>query len=368
MLDVSFKLLATAERPLKNRSRVRVYHGTHEILARVVLFDREELAPGDTAYVQLRLEAPTVAMARDRYIVRQYSPVFTIGGGEILFVHPQKHTAKDDILPQLQRLHTGSLEEVVEIYVKDAELSPVTPRAIAGMLAVVEQEITDALQSLIRRHAVVNTVDDGIAVIHTAHYQALSHALAETVENFHKTFPLKTGMAKEELRKKLPSSLTAQVFQQLLREHVRAGQLRIMQDLVCHAGHQVQLSPAQQRIKDQLSALYLSKNVQPPLRKEAVAQVNGSEKDIEAMLRLLLDEGILVRVETDLHYHQESLRAIVEQTIAYLQQHQEMTVGDFKTLLGVSRKYAVPLLAHLDASGVTLRKGDVRILRQQREA
>lgn len=368
MLDASFELLATAERPLKNRSRVRVYHGTHEILARVMLFDREELAPGDTAYAQLRLEAPAVAMARDRYIVRQYSPVVTIGGGEILFVHPHKHTTKDNILPKLQRLHTGSLEDVIEIYVKEAEFALVTPRAIAGILAVIEPDIADALQTLIRRHVIVNTVDDGIAVMHAIHYEALSKRVIGTLEKFHNTFPLKAGMAKEELRKKLPSALMPQVFQRILHEHVRDGQIRVMQDLVCHAGHQVQLSPAQQRIREQLSGLYLSKNTQPPLWKEALASVDSSEKDIEAMLRLLVDDGVLVRVETDLHYHHESLHAIVEQTVAYLQQHHEMTVGDFKTLLGVSRKYAVPLLAYLDASGVTLRKGDVRILRQQRDA
>jgi len=367
MLDVSLLLLPSAERPLKNRTRVRIYHGTSELLARVALFDREELLPGDETYGQLRLEAPAVVMARDRYIVRQYSPIVTIGGGQILFVHPKKHTTKDVVLSQFRTLHTGSLEEVVEVYVKEAGFEPVTPRAISGVLAVVEPEITTAFQQLIEQRLVVNTSDDGIAVLHTTHYQTLNTLLTETLQTFHRTFPLKAGMAKEELRKKLPSSLTLQVFQQLLREQIQAGHLQVMQDLVRYTTHQVKLSPTQRQAKEHFITLYRSGEAQPPLRKEALASLHGDEKEGEAMLRVLIDEGILIRVETDLYYHHEVLQTLVEKTIEFLKRHQEMTVGDLKTLFHVSRKYAVPLLAYLDASGVTIRKGDIRILRQQRE-
>ena len=365
MLDASLKLLSGAERPLKNRSRVRVYCGTNEVLARVVLLDREELHPGDETYAQLRLEASAVVMAGDRYIVRQYSPVITIGGGEILNVHPKKHTGNAAILAQLRALHTGSLDEVVEVYVREAEFVPVSSRAIAGMLAVVEQEIADALQRLLAQGTIVNISATDIAVLHAAHYRQLSSLLTDTLAAFHTQSPLKSGMAKEELRKKLPSALAPQIFQRLLDEHARSGAIRVMQDLVCHGEHQVRLSPAQRRIKDQLIDLYLSKKDQPPVRKEALAHVQGKEKEAEAMLRVLLDDGTLVRVETDLFYHHEALDAIVRQATDFLKQHQEMTVGDFKNLIQVSRKYAVPLLAYLDANGITLRKGDVRILRQQ---
>jgi selenocysteine-specific elongation factor len=363
MLDAYLTLLPKVAKPLKNRSRVRFHHGTSEILARVVLLERAELTPGISTYMQFHLEAPLVAMARDRYILRSYSPVLTIGGGEIVYVHPQKHKRSSDILKQMRTLREGTLDQVVEVYVAQSRFHPITPRAIAGVLAVSPHEIARSLQQLIRQKVIINIAEQGIAAIHVTQYRALSTMLVQAIEEFHQKFPLKPGMAKEELRKKLPIDLSLQVFQHLLDGQVNAGHIEVEQNTVKKQTHRLILSATQSTLKQQLEKVYLANRFQPPNRKDALDRIKTSDKEREEIFRLLVDEGTLIRVDNDLYYHQETLKEIMHRVIEHLKQHTEMMVGDVKTLFQVSRKYAVPLLAYLDAAGITIRKGDARILR-----
>ena len=365
MLDAWLSLLPKTARPLKNRGWVRFHHGTSEILARIVLFDREELTPGEDTFVQIRLEAPVAAMARDRYIIRSYSPIITIGGGEIVHVRPKKHKQSVPIIPYLKTLREGTLEEILDIYVEQAGFEPVAPRTILGMLAVSEQEIIIALQELIQQQRLVNILPQGIAVLHASHYHNLQTRMLEALENFHQTFPLKLGMTKEELRKKLPASCSTQVFQYLLQEQVRARAIEVDQHIVRTASHIVRLTSEQQAVKQHLEHLYHSCRFQPPPRQEALESSGVSVPESAEILEVLIAEGTLVRVEQDLYYHQAVLNEIQHLVVDHLTRHHEMTVGDFKTLLQASRKYAVPVLAYLDATGLTIRNGDVRILRRK---
>lgn len=364
MLDAHLTLLPQAARPLKHRSRVRFHHGAAELMARVVLFDRDELAPGDSAYVQFRLEAPTVALAGDRYIIRSYSPVVTIGGGEILFTQPAKHKRSAPVIEQMQTLHHGSPEEVVTIYVQHAGRQPITPRRIAGMLAAPPAQIEQSLRRLLQAGRVRNTAQDGLAVIHADTYQRLVNQLLAVLEDFHRQFPLKAGIAKEELRKKLPADLPAQVFQQLLDDQSQAGAICVEPTMVRTSSHRLQLSAAQRAIKDQLETAYRAGRFQPPNRKAALEQVDAAAKEREAVFQVLVDEGTLRRVDQELYYHHDVLAEMTEQILAHLRQQREISVGGVKDVFGISRKYAVPLLTYWDATGLTMRKGDVRILRE----
>lgn len=363
MLDAHLTLTPKAPKSLKYRARVRFHHGTSEILGRVIFFDREELLPDDSAYVQFRLESALVAMARDRYIIRSYSPIITIGGGEILFIHPQKHKRSSRIVARMTTLKNGSLKDVLSMYVEHAKLQPITSKTISGMLAVTEDDIQRGLHLLIQQKSVVNTVKQGIAVIHAGHYQHTMTKLLQVLDEFHAQFPLKSGMAKEELRKKLPADLPLQIFQQILDDQVNAGAICVEQKMVRKSAYRLQLSAEQRQIKQKLEQLYLSAHSQPPNRKDALKSTGFPEKESQEILRLLLDDGTLVRVEGEIYYHKDILDEITQRIIGYLKEHHELTVGDVKNLLQLSRKYTVPILTYLDAAGITIRKGDVRVLR-----
>ena len=364
MLDAHFTLLTNASKSLKHRQRVRFHHGTNEILARVILFDREELQPGESTYIQIRLEAPLVAMARDRFIIRSYSPIMTIGGGEILSIHPQKHKRSGDVLERLQTLQHGSLEEILSLYVHDARFQPITPQAISGMLALHEREISQSFQQLLQQGVIIQTGSQGMAVIHRSYYQQLQTTINDVLTDFHRQFPLKAGMMKEELRKKLPSSLPTHIFQQALEELMNTGTICVEQKLVRKGDHRIRLTSDQERAKQKLEQVYLSSRFQPPNASDAVKHTGLPEKEGQEMLRLLMDEGTFIRLEGDLYYHKDVLQDMIAKIVAYLKHHQEIAIGNVKDLFQISRKYSVPILAYLDAEGVTLRKGDVRILRE----
>jgi selenocysteine-specific elongation factor len=302
-------------------------------------------------------------MARDRYIIRSYSPTVTIGGGEILYVHPKKHKRSSQVLNQMRTLKEGTLEEVLEVYVERTKFQPITPRAISGILAVYRENIVESFHRLIRNNLIINTDNQGIAVIHATHYRNLSTMLLQALNEFHQRFPLKSGMAKEELRKKLPADLSLQVFQQILDEQAADGQIWVEQNIVRKSTHQLTLSVTQSTIKQRLEKSYLSSRFQPPNRKDALKITEVSEKESEEIFHLLVDEGTLVRVDNEVYYHKDVLEEITQRITKHLNQHHEMAVGDVKNLLQVSRKYAVPILVYLDTEGITIRKGDVRVLR-----
>ncbi len=363
MLDAYLKLTPKASRPLKHRSRIRFHHGTSEIMARVMLFDREELLPGEQTFAQFRLETPLVAMGRDRYIIRSYSPIITIGGGEIADVHPQKHKRSFRIIPRLDTLKNGSLKEVIELYVEDAQFQPLSPKTLSGMVAVETSRIQQGVEQLIQQGQIINTSKQEIAVIHRTHYQGLVTRILEILEQFHTQCPLKIGMQKEELRKKLPPELAASIFQQVLDEQMAAGTIQVEQNRVRKSTYHLRLTPQQQHIQHTLEEVYLSSSFQPPGRKDALQKSGIPEKEGMELFNLLVDTGVLVRIEEDIYYHQTILKEMTHTIIEYLKRHHEISVGDVKNLFQTSRKYTVPMLAYWDAENITVRKGDIRVLR-----
>ncbi len=363
MLDAYLKLTPKAARPLKYRSRVRLHHGTSEILARVILFDREELLPGESAYVQFRCETPLIALARDRYIIRSYSPVITIGGGEILYLHPGKHKRSSALVSRMATLHHGELEDVLARYVEDAEFTPISAGRIAGMIAAPPARIREGMERLRQQGVAIAVPGQADEMIHATHYQQARQRLLQYVEEFHAQFPLKSGMTKEELRKKLPAALPQILFQRLLEELGAEGALDVEQNLIRRQAHRISLTPKQQHIKETLERIYLDARFQPPNKKDALQKIGAPEKEGDAMFSVLLTEKILLRVENDLYYHHKVFAEMTARIVEHLKQHQEISIGDVKNLFDISRKYSVPVMAYLDAENITLRKGDIRILR-----
>ncbi len=365
MIDAYLSLTSKAPRSLKYRARVRFHHGTNEIMARMILFDREELLPGESACVQFRFDTPLVAMARDRYIIRSYSPTITIGGGEILYVHPQKHKLSSNVLPRLETLKNASLGDVLSLYVEDAKYQPVSVLQIAGLLAVPEDDIREGIKQLLERNELVNMASQGgPAVLHRTQYQILTELFSRELEQFHTQYPLKPGMSKEEFRKKLPADLPVQVFQQILDRQVQAGILVLERNIVRKGEYRLQLSGRQEQLYRQLEAVYQKARFQPPSRKNALQQIAAVKNEGQEIFSLLSDSGILIRVEDEMYFHHTVLAEITQLIVDYLHQQQEMAIGDVKNLLQTSRKYTVPIMTYLDAQNITVRQGDVRILRQ----
>ncbi|HWP47552.1 MAG TPA: selenocysteine-specific translation elongation factor [Candidatus Limnocylindrales bacterium] len=365
MLDVHLQLLAKADKPLKNRTRVRFHVGTSEIMARIVLLDREELEPGQETFAQIHLEAPGVVLAGDRYVIRSYSPVITIGGGEILNPHPQKHKRfAPQPLKDLRILREGSLDQVIEVYARWNRWKPVNVQTLLGQITASKQNIRSELEKLSEQGKLVLMDPEARIFIHRDTYEELKGMVQTYLKDFHAKYPLKLGMSKEELRSKLPEELPIQIFNKVLEEQTEAGILTVDKKIVRLSTHHIQLSLEQEQIRRKLEEIYLSGGFQPPNYEEVLEKIGGNRELVEEIFQFLLEVGTLVRVREPIFYHRSKLEEIKSTVVQFLKDKGSIEVGILKDLLGISRKYAIPLLEYFDSLGLTIRTGDTRVLRE----
>ncbi len=362
VVDATLELLADAPRPLKTRDRVRVHVGTSEIMARILLLDRAELAPGAQAYARLRLEAPLVALPGDRYVVRSYSPIVTIGGGTVLDIAPPRFKRKTpQLLTHLQLLEGGSPEEVVEEHLRQAGPSGLR----SGELAARTPFGADRLRLLfdrLQQNARIVAVDRE-RFVHAKAEARLRSQILELLGAFHAQNPLRAGISREELRVRT-GGIEERIFGHLLLALEAEGLVKAERDKVRLATHQVRLSPEQRRLLERLEAEFREAAAAPPSPEEALAKVglNGSAE--HELFQILLEDHRLVRVKESLFFHAAALREVEAKLVASLKEKKEITPGEVKDLLGVSRKYAIPLLEYFDGQRLTVRVGDRRVLRR----
>jgi selenocysteine-specific elongation factor len=197
------------------------------------------------------------------------------------------------------------------------------------------------------------------------HGEAVEHLRSEAhqaLASYHAREPLRPGMSKEELRTRL-GGLDERIFLALLDRFGEAGHLVVDRDKVRLTDHQVRLDPRQRDVLSGVEALFRDATVTPPTLEEAFGRLRIERPEDQALVQVLLDERRLVRVREGLYFHAEALQAIQTRVVDYLRGHEAISPPELKDLLGVTRKYAIPLLEYLDAQRVTVRVGDRRILR-----
>ena len=363
MLDATCELLADAPAPLKTRQRVRFHIGTSEVMARIHLLDRDELEPGDRGYVQVRLEATVVALPRDRYVIRSYSPMVTIGGGELLDVAPPKARQSPALVARLAVLERGEPAAVIEEHVHRAGPGGARTADLRARTSFGQEALRGLLADLTGRGRVL--LVDREWYVHADAAQRLREEAVEALRAFHAREPLKPGMSKEELRTRL-GGLDERAFLPLLDRFAAAGAIAVEKDKVRLAEHQVRLDPHQQALLERLEAEFREAGVAPPSAEEAFGKLGMSRPEDQALLQVLLDERRLVRVKEGLYFHAAPLRHAESRVAAFLRERREITPQDMKDLLGITRKYAIPLLEYLDGQRLTVRVGDKRVLREAR--
>jgi selenocysteine-specific elongation factor len=361
MLDATCELLAEAPAPLRTRQRVRFHIGTSEVMARVHLVEGAALEPGQSGYVQLRLEGPVVALPRDRYVIRTYSPMLTIGGGELLDVAPPKARRSPVWAARLRTFETGEAAAIVEAHIERVGGGGVRTAELRARTAFGPERLQALLQDLVARGRVF--VVDREWYVHAEAAARLGREAETALATFHAREPLKPGMSKEELRTRL-GGLEERVFLALLDRFAAAGVLVVDRDKVRQAGHAVRLTPAQQATFDRIEAEFRAAGVAPPTLEEVFGKVGASGASAQAIAQLLVDGRRLVRIREGLYFHAEPLQGAVSQVVAFLRERQAITPQEIKDLLGISRKYAIPLLEWLDAQRLTVRVGDKRVLRE----
>jgi selenocysteine-specific elongation factor len=349
---------------LKHRAQVRFHIGTSEIMGRVILLDRNEVKPGEEVFAQLRLEAPAVAAPQDRYVLRSYSPVMTIAGGTILDALPAKHKRhRPEVLKHLTVLRDGTAVQSLTAHLHQADYAGLKWSDFLLRSPLDEASLHVMVTELQHQGVGVRIEDTPPWLVHHEQYARVRAHLLHLLEEFHRHYPLRPAMVTEELRSKFPG-MEEKVFTTLLQDLTASGHLEVSRDKVKLAQHTVTLSPERQAIVDALELTFHQAQYQPPSVEEAFAAQKTTPNDERALLQVLVDQQKLVRLKGDIFYHRDVLGAIEQQLRTYLEEKGEITAGEFRDLLHISRKYAIPLLEHFDNQRLTVRLGDKRVLRK----
>lgn len=368
IIDAELELLTDAPRPLRSRARVRFHAGAAEALARVqVLNESGEIAPGARGLVQLRTESPVVVVGNERFIIRSYSPSRTIAGGRVLDNDAHRYRGRDARLPAHDRLlslaHANN-EETVKILVNAAGergLRRADLLSRTGWLdSVLEHVVSDALAS----KSILET--EGLLLSQNIFTRLLNQTV-KAVKSYHKTEPLARGLVRETLRERVFAELPAEIFRSVLAQAEAAGVLVAEREFIRAREHQLTLSDEDEKLQRRFEQLYEKAGLAAPDANEALALVSSSRVSPEharKILQLSINNGTLVRIG-DFLFHKDALERLLEQLREYAKLHEPerlIDVAAFKDLTGVSRKYAIPLLEHLDRTRVTRRAGDRRII------
>ena len=366
-LDCRLNLLPGA-RPLKNCARVHFHCHTSETIAEVVLLETKELQPGSGAFAQLRLSEPGVFMPGDRFIIRQFSPVTTIGGGAVLDNQPARHRFRDPtVAPLLETLEKGDSQVRLECFVRqagEASLSGLASRT--GWLPAEVLRVGKALASADRLLLLGQPPE---LFVPEEHFRELAKGVIGQLEKFHAENPLIAGLPKEDLRSRAgaksslhPGAPSNLLFTTLLQALATQGRIDVQGEMVRLAGRKIQLTPEEQAAKDQISAEFEKRGLAVPSTPEVLAKLRIDRLRAEKLLQILLRENVLCKVTEDLIFHRSALRRLKELLARRKAQSNRINVALFKEITGLSRKYAIPLLEYLDRERVTRREGDERII------
>ena len=358
IVDARLSLHASAERPLATRARVRVHLGASETLGRVVLFDGASLEPGQEALAQLRLESPIVPIPGDRVVLRSYSPAVTIAGAVVVDAQARRRARLDEAgRARLGILESGSLAERIAVLAADAAFAGIRDDEAAVRLGLDPAQIASAVASARDLHR----LKDGRILTRGA-WDAAAKRIETEAARYVATHPIRDGVPKGELKSLLKRDLDGGIFDEALAALIEGARL------VARGGDRLlppdaapALSPDQAKSAGRILAKLSGSGFQPPDLSDILKEIPAPHKPPE-LVRYLLESEQVVKVTSELLYTKEQWGEVVARVARHLGAKGSLTMGDFKNLLQVSRKYSIPMLEHLDRTGVTRRDGDSRIL------
>jgi len=363
LIDAHLEYLPHAPRSLKHRTKQRFHVGTTLTGASVFLLDREELAPGQAGFAQLRLEQPVVVLPQDRFVIRGSSAIQTMGGGVILDAHPDKHKRfSPTVIADLSLLKDGTSEQALRQHIDHSGMGGIALEELSNRVEMPPGDVQTVIRQMVGRGDLLFIDTEKLKVVAKGPYQALRGAGLSQLKEFHQRFPMKFGLSKEELRTKLPPEVDVKLFQILINELIQSKEVVLERDKLRLSGHHIS-SVDEKGLAKRIEAAVLRGGLQPQSPKELSEEWSESEGEVRAVFEHLAHEGVLVRIKNEIYFHHVSFENLREQLISYLRSHQEITTSQFKEMTKASRKYVIPLIEYFDQIKLTLRLGEKRVLR-----
>ncbi len=360
------QLLESAPRALKHRTRVRVHLGTTEVMARVAVFSQKQIDPGRSAYAQLELERPVSGRRLDPFVLRQYSPTITIGGGLILNADaPRRKLSDAQVIKELKALEQPDPSEVVESILLTAKFSVLTAANLATELAMDLNNVEKLLDKLVEESKVTRLRQGKKnTVVHRLRFDELADLALRSFADFHEQYPTKPGIRKAEIKNILAHSFDMQFMDVVLAKLKESALLKETAGYLSLQEHKITLPPELVALKEKIASLLYERAFATPSESEIAQTFGAKAHDVTQVLTAMTGLGEIVRADEGQYFHSKRMAEAQQYLISFLREHEEITISQFKDLLhGASRKYAMPLINYFDRIGVTERDGDVRILK-----
>ncbi len=373
MLDCEFLYLASNAKPLKHRARVRVHLGTAEIMGRISLLDRDLLQPGDTAGVQVLLEEAVAVWPGDHYVIRSYSPVATIGGGEVLGNMPPRKRKRltdpdrGDNIKTFEILRGDDLEAKILLFLRERGSMGLSFDELAVRLGIFGKQLKKIITAPLSSRKIVVVDSATQRYLEKSVTDRVEQSLLDTLERYHCENPLQAGLSKEELRSGLGRNVDQKVFHFCLND-LQKKDLVVQEDSAVRlASHQVALQADEKQLQKDLEDWYREKALAPATMRETMEHFGDyPEALVKEVFSLLVREEKLIKVSETLYYDASAIRSLAEKVSGFIEKEGEIDAPRFKNLTGLTRKFSIPLLEYFDRIKLTIRVGDIRILRKKR--
>ncbi len=355
----TIEMLDTAERPLEHNQRIRLHLGTTEILARCSILAGDSIHPGKTGLVKFRLEEPTVVAFNDGFILRFYSPMFTIGGGRVLYPQSLRHLPKQELLDILEILALTELQAAVNAVTRIHKSRLLSITDLSRELFLAEDHLLGPVETLVEQGFLTEYLMEGDRKYAGAEaMQSLETQAVERLARYHTSHPREPGYPRSQLVQDLaaPEETTEIILEKLLKEE----KLTEEGPLLKLPSHEIQLTPEEQQTKEHIRKFILDAGLRPPTFRDVQDGLDLPENELGQYLKILQYEGEIERITSELYLHTDVKSVLKDKLHQYFTNQDTLSVGDFKQMIGGSRKYAIPLLEYTDAAGWTIREGEVR--------
>ena len=361
-LDARFRLLKDVTSSIKHGQEIKFFVGASETIGILRLLGMEELNPGEEGWIQLELRDPIVAVRGDRYILRRPSPGETLGGGVIVDHNPKgRHKRFDEkVLKSLESLLKGSPADI--LLEAAMTVNAATIREIAGKSRLEPADAETALKELLTNGLLI-LLEDGeptpasdILAIALPHWNSLRTVTFQIIEAYHKSYPLRRGIPREELKSRL--KLSPRVFNALIKKLIADNSITDNLSSIAMTGHEIKFNGQEQAKVQALMRKFEQNPFSPPSVKDCQAEVG------EEVFGALTGLGTLMTVSSDVVFRKQDFDLMLERIRSSLELNGKITLAEVRDLFNTSRKYVQALLEHLDAIGVTVRDGDFRKLKK----
>lgn len=355
-VDARLTLLKESARPLKFRDPVHLHLGTARVTAKVVLLDRDKLEPGESVLTQIQFDRPLVAHRQDRFILRSYSPMSTIGGGQIIDPDPPRHRRfKAEVMAALGELESGERPFLLQ---KLQELTCVRGKDLEQASGLGRERVAGHLEALAAAGQARRLGDQWLTEATAQHWERL---LLDAVDSCHREQPLLPGIAHATLKGVLPARVAPKAFEELLAGLVASGHLEQHGEHVARPGFAPQPSAEQQRLIERIVAPYRAAGTQANNRNEMLGTLNAPADSVESCLAYLFSRGELVRLSDEMIMHRDAYAAALAALCEHFGAKPTLTLAEFRDRIGSARKQTQALLEHFDALKYTMRRGDERV-------